>query len=82
VLTFDAAGDLANFVSNDRHQSDGKASRRLPWSTPFSDYRGFAGARLPAFGAARWREPDGAEWSYIELTLERIDYDLGRAQGG
>lgn len=76
VLTFDAAGDLVSFVSNDRHQSDGKTSRRLPWSTPVGSYRDFGGARLPAFGAARWKEPDGEEWTYAELTLERIDYDV------
>jgi hypothetical protein len=80
VLTFDAAGDLVGFVSNDRLQSDGDTSRRLPWSTPLSGYRDFGGARLAAEGHARWREPDGDEWTYGEFTLERIDYDVGVAR--
>jgi hypothetical protein len=77
VLTFDAAGDLVSFDSNDRLQSDGETSRRLPWSTPLSGYRDFGGARLAAEGHARWREPDGDEWTYGEFTLDRIDYDVG-----
>jgi len=75
VLTFDAAGDLAGFVSNDRLQSDGATSRRLPWSTPVSRYRDFGGARLAALGQTRWREPEGDEWTYGEFTLERISYN-------
>jgi hypothetical protein len=77
VLTFDAAGDLVGFVSHDRYQSDGKTSRRLPWSTPVSGYRDFGGVRLGAVGHARWREPTGDEWTYGEFTLERIEYDIG-----
>jgi hypothetical protein len=77
VLTFDEAGDLSGFVSNDRLQSDGRTTRRLPWSTPVSGYRDFGGARLAAVGQTRWREPDGGEWAYGEFTLERIDYDVG-----
>jgi hypothetical protein len=77
VLTFDAAGDLVGFASNDRLQSDGMTSRRLPWSTPLAGYRDFGGARLAALGQTRWREPDGEEWIYGEFTLERIDYDVG-----
>jgi len=79
-LTFDAAGDLVGFVSNDRLQSDGQTSRRLPWSTPVSRYRDFGGARLASEGHARWREPDGDEWTYGEFTLDRIDYDVGVAR--
>ena len=79
-LTFDVAGDLVGFVSNDRLQSDGQTSRRLPWSTPVSRYRDFGGARLASAGHARWREPDGDEWTYGELILDRIEYDVGVAR--
>jgi hypothetical protein len=77
VLTFDEAGDLVGFASNDRLQSDGRTSRRLPWSTPLGPYRDYGRARLASFGAARWKEPDGDEWTYGEFMLERIDYDVG-----
>lgn len=75
TLTFDAAGDLVGFVSEDRYQSsDGKSYRRFPWSTPLSDYRDFGAARLAAHGEARWREPVG-EWTYGDFVLERIAYN-------
>jgi len=76
ILTFDANGDLAGFVSGDRYQSDGKTERRLPWSTPLADYRDFGPARLAARGEARWREGEpAAEWTYGDFVLQRIAYN-------
>ena len=68
VLSFDDAGDLVGFVSEDRYQSDGKTYKRLPWSTPLRSYRDFGGVRLAAEGDAYWREPDG-EWPYGRFVL-------------
>jgi hypothetical protein len=79
VLSFDAAGDLAGFVSNDRYQSDGKTYQLFPWSTPVGGFRAFDGVRLPAEGEARWREPAG-EWPYGQFSLLRLDYGQ-RAEG-
>jgi hypothetical protein len=77
VLSFDAAGDLVGFVSADRAQSDGKATRRLPWSTPVLRTGDFGGVRLAAEAEARWREPSGEEWTYGAFTLERVEYNSG-----
>jgi hypothetical protein len=77
-LTFDAAGDLVGFLSDDRYQSDGKTYRRLPWSTPLSNFKDMSGVRLPAHGESRWREPDG-EWTYGVFELRSITYGVGRA---
>jgi hypothetical protein len=75
VLTFDSAGDLADFRSEDRSMSEGGGMRRLPWTTPVSDYRDFAGVRLAALGEARWT--DGARtWAYGRFVLERINYNV------
>jgi hypothetical protein len=76
VLSFDEAGDLVGFISEDRYQSDGKAYKRFPWSTPLGGYRDFGPARLAARGQARWREPAG-EWTYGDFVLERIAYNEG-----
>ncbi|HEX2657791.1 MAG TPA: DUF6544 family protein, partial [Polyangia bacterium] len=73
LVRFDAAGDLADFVSEDRYQSDGKVSKRLPWSTPVSDFHDFGGVRLARKGEARWHE-GGGEWTYGEFVIERIAY--------
>jgi len=75
VLTFDAAGDLVNFRSDDRHQYDGTIDRLLPWLTPVTDYRDFGGVRLAARGEARWLEAE-SEWTYGRFDLQRIEYNV------
>ena len=49
-LSFNDAGELTNFVSDDRSQTlaDGKTMRRLRWSTPLGRYRSFGSVRLPS----------------------------------
>jgi hypothetical protein len=79
VLTFDPDGDLVSFVSNDRYQDDGKKRRLLPWSTPLKNYREFGGARVAADAEARWQDPDGI-WTYGELTVEKLEYNVRRGQ--
>ena len=74
VLTFDEAGDLVNFRSEDRYQNDGKVERRLPWITPVSGYREFDGARLFTTADACWIEND-QEWVYGHFELQRIEYN-------
>jgi hypothetical protein len=79
LLTFNSDGDLANFVSNDRYQLDGKTKKRVPWLTPVSKYRDFGGVRLAAYGEASWQEPEGT-WAYARFDLENIEYNLNSAQ--
>ena len=51
-LSFNDAGELIDFRSNDRYQAspDGKTFRKLPWSTPLRDYRQFGRVRLASKG--------------------------------
>jgi uncharacterized protein DUF6544 len=79
-LTFDDAGRLTNFVSDDRYQlsRDGKSTRRLRWSTPIADYRDVRGFHLLSEGEGRWRDADG-EYPYIQLTIDDIEYNVHRA---
>jgi hypothetical protein len=76
-LSFNEAGELTNFVSDDRSQAsiDGKTMRPLRWSTPISGYRMHGGVRLPAGGEGRWHEPDAA-YAYIELTIDEVQYNV------
>jgi len=74
VLTFDAQGDLIDFVSEDRsYSADGKTFRRLAWSTPLRGHRDFAGVRLPERGDAIWRTPEG-DFVYGEFNLDELEY--------
>src|ERR1700694_6283262 len=68
ALTFDAAGDLVGFLSNDRTQEDAKGSRNVPWSTPISGYREVDGIRIGALGDANWVETSG-EWTYGKFEI-------------
>jgi hypothetical protein len=75
TLTFDAAGDLVGFLSNDRTQEDAKGSRNVPWSTPISGYREVDGIRIGALGNANWVERSG-EWTYGKFQIRSIAYNV------
>ena len=69
VLRFNDAGELVDFVSNDRSAtSEGGSSRPLPFSTPVADYATFGHRRVMTRGEGRWHPPEGA-FAYIELEL-------------
>jgi hypothetical protein len=77
VLTFDEAGDLVDFVSNDRSKSvDGRTFENLPWSTPVKRHREVNGVRVAAEGEAVWHEPAGA-WAYGTFELVSLEYNVG-----
>jgi hypothetical protein len=77
ALSFNEAGELTNFRSDDRyrHSPDGKGYQKARWSTPLGAYRSFGSVRLASGGEARWDEP-GREFTYIELTLDNVQYNL------
>jgi hypothetical protein len=75
TLTFDAAGDLVGFLSNDRTQEDAKGSRNVPWSTPISEYREIDGIRIGTHGDANWIETSG-EWTYGKFDIRSIAYNV------
>ncbi len=70
VLTFNGAGELVDFVSDDRFRasSDGRHFARQRWSTPVGDYRSFGPRRASTRGEGRWHSPEG-EFVYIDLEL-------------
>lgn len=80
-LEFDPAGDLVDFVSDDRLQSvDGGAFEQRRWSTPVSGHRSFGPVRALSRGEGRWHTAEGS-FAYIELELLDLELD-GRAQSG
>jgi len=81
LLLFDEAGDLANFVSDDRAalQDDGSL-KRYRWSTPVSEWRdqvaGLSGGRrLPGRGEAIYHYPEGP-FTYGVFQIRSIEYDV------
>jgi hypothetical protein len=77
-LTFDGAGDLVDFISDDRLQSsrDGSSFTPRRWSTPLGDYQTFDGRRVATRGEARWHpsEPQ-SPYCYLEFNLDHITYN-------
>jgi hypothetical protein len=78
-LTFNEAGELTDFSSDDRYQTapDGRSVQRVRWSTPLRDYRRFGAVRLASGGEARWHEAE-ADYTDIELIFDDVEYNVGR----
>jgi hypothetical protein len=76
TLEVNDAGELVNFVSDDRRQLAGDGTfRPMRWRTPLGGYRSFGSIRLASRGEARWEGPDGG-YSYIEIEIEDVRYDV------
>ncbi len=79
VLHFDEAGELVDFVSDDRLAAspDGKTFARWRWSTPVSNYRSFGALRLMSRGQGLWHADEGP-YVYVELELLELETNGGR----
>ncbi len=77
VLVFDPAGELADFISDDRSaaSADGKAFTPQRWRTPVRDYKSFGTRRASSFGEAHWMAASG-EFAYGEFALDRLEYNV------
>lgn len=77
LLYFNEAGELVNFVSEDRYYTplDGSKSIKTRWSTPLRNYRERNGLKLPSGGEAVWNLPEG-DYSYIKFTnIKEVKYN-------
>jgi hypothetical protein len=74
VLYFNDAGELVDFVSDDRLAAapDGKSFERLRWSTPLAGYRWFGPLRVMSRGQGLWHPPEGA-FAYFEGELVEVE---------
>ncbi|MGE0160206.1 MAG: DUF6544 family protein [Gemmatimonadales bacterium] len=70
VLTVNEAGDLVDFVSDDRAamSKDGQQLLRQRWSTPILSHQSIGGTRAMLRAEGRWHPPEG-DYAYIELDL-------------
>lgn len=78
VLHFDDAGELVDFVSDDRLAAspDGTEFTPLRWSTPVGEYRDVGGRYLMTRGEGRWHAPEGT-YTYVELELLEFEVNGG-----
>jgi hypothetical protein len=75
-LSFNAAGELIDFISNDRFLStDGKRYQIYPWSTPVGRYKAIDGRKVVSYGETVWHTSEG-EFIYGKFNLAEIEYNL------
>ena len=74
VLSFNAAGELVDFVSDDRlvMSRDGTTLTPQRRSTPVKDYRTWGRWHLFSRGEGRWHPPEGA-FAYLDLELIALE---------
>jgi hypothetical protein len=75
VLYFKENGELINFISNDRYETDGKKYNNYPWATPVEDYRIINGYYLPSKAKLIYQKPEG-DFTYGELEYKSVQYNL------
>jgi hypothetical protein len=75
VLYFNERGELINFISNDRFDTDGEKYESYPWATPVENYRMMNGYLLPGKAQLIYQRPDG-DFTYGELEFKNIKYNL------
>ena len=72
ILYFNEAGELTNFVSDDRCDINDSASYRF--STPVDKYQNIDGLHLPGYGETIWHYPEGP-FCYGKFDLQSISYN-------
>lgn len=72
LLYFNEAGELTNFVSDDRCDINDSASYRF--STPVGRYQNINGFHLPSYGETIWHYPEGP-FCYGKFDLQSISYN-------
>lgn len=73
ILYINEAGQLTNFVSDDR--SDISDMQQHRFSTPVRDYKNFNGYNVMTYGESIWHYPDEA-FTYGQFTLKDIQYNI------
>jgi hypothetical protein len=75
VLYFSEEGELVNFISNDRYDTDGKQYNNYPWATPLENYKMINGYFLPTKAKLIYQKPEG-DFTYGEFEYKSLKYNL------
>ena len=79
LLFFNEKGELINFISNDRYETDGKNYSNYPWETPVQDYKMINGYLLPSKAKLIYKRPEG-DFIYGELAYTSLKYNLSKIE--
>lgn len=75
VPSFDASGDIENFVSYDRGKEVNGQQIVTLWDTPVSAYATFDGVRIVGQAEARYEE-NGAQSAYGRFTITGAEFNV------
>jgi hypothetical protein len=73
-LVFNEKGELINFISNDRYETDGKKYNNYPWLTPVKEYKELNGFRFCAEVSTDYQRTD-TTFSYGEFRIKEVEYN-------
>ena len=71
-LFFNEVGELINFKSNDRYNTD--AGKKLPWASPLRDYKVVNGYKLAGYAETIYTYPD-RDLTYGTFEVSSIKYN-------
>ena len=75
TLVFDEAGDLVNFISDDRADVSAEGGpKTMRWTTPLSQHREISERRVPGHGEAIWHREDGP-FTYGRFTVRDVSFN-------
>ena len=74
LLFFNNKGELINFVSNDRYETNGKEYHNYPWLTPVKKYQQIGPFKLCSDVSANYQRPD-TTFSYGKFKIKKITYN-------
>jgi hypothetical protein len=78
-LAFNTAGELVDFVSDDRSaaSADGKTFTPRRWSTPLQGYRDVDPRHVAVDGEAHWHTTGtDDEFTYLDFHVDQINYNV------
>lgn len=81
VLYFNEKGELVDFMSPDRYETDGRKYENHPWRTPVSEYRERNGYLLPSKARLIYEKPEG-DFTYGELEYKDVRYNVSEFTWG
>jgi hypothetical protein len=73
-LIFNEKGELVNFISNDRFETNGKVYNNYPWLTPVRKYSDFNSIRIASDVSTDYQRPE-VTFSYGEFILRDVKYN-------
>ena len=74
TVVINEAGEMADFITDDRYRGVGKSFEKSQWSTPLRKYHEVNGLCIPSQGEAIWHLPEG-DFPYIHVTIGNVEHD-------